>query len=60
MELSIVYWGVSIAKSGYNFKGGVKKVILLGGAQSGLPPPPSPVVVKVPLFCWNFFFLRNP
>ena len=39
-------------------RGGVKKVVLLGGApHKGAfpPPPPALVVVKVPLFCDAFF-----
>ena len=38
-----------------------KKVVLLGGAHHKVAhPPPSPVVVKVPLFLGDFFCLESP
>ena len=38
-----------------------KKVVVLGGAdpKNALPPPPSPVVVKLRLFCGIFFLLKS-
>ena len=56
--ISSQYIQKEIAKS----KGRRKKVVLLGGApHKGVSPPPSPVVVKVPLFCGKFFIcLESP
>ena len=41
-------------------RGGVKKVVLLGGAHHKVAYPPL-VVVKVPIFCGKFFIcLESP
>ena len=52
---------LDVYKKARSVRGGVKKVALLGGAHHKVAYPAPLVVVKVPLFCGNFFIcLESP